>query len=592
MALFLALWCYPLQAEAACLGAEALPNRVIALVDGREESPFETSRIARRISSLLARKGLYPLYVDISEPLPVTFDTTHLAGVISWFAVDVPEAQKLADWLIARDKDCGETLAHVAIGQMGGAPIWQRLGVDRARGDILYDGARDKIKVAPNWEHSGTPVEVPPGVVLAPVLPSGGEPIVQISAEDGWAHVLGFQRGQNTWLSDHLVQGPAGRAAINLERVLASYKGSDPTPVPDLAMFQGRRIALSVLLADGWELRAHPSEDASLGTPAYTFVRRIFLADAVPVTFGWPDPILRTAPLPPHAAAAANDLIEASHVQSLPLKEAQNLLSLGTSPAIRLLPESLDGSNASPLPAHSTIVPLSGPAGFGDPTGLHARAAAVARSATPWPSAPDTLLVRAQDLLTEAGQTAVAQARALHASSSRAAMDLVQYAELLKGAMSTQIKPMGAHRWQITDRGALHTLRFDHSHNLSLDIDRSTGVLGSWTIGSALFIALDPAVDRAVVVLRAEHDAAETAAQKVEVVEAGPRLERLQRDGCLTTAMIEGSGQVTLRANFEPQILLEGKRLSVTSRPNDLWRFRVPEHQKDSLKLTLAVGCR
>jgi hypothetical protein len=593
VSLFFALWCYPSAPGAACVGVETLPNRVVVLVDGREETSFETSRIARKIAGPLAQKGLYPLYVDVAKPLPATLDTSPIAGVMSWFATDVPDAQKVADWLAARDNDCGTTLPHVAIGEMGGTPIWHRFGADPARAAILHGGERDKIQVAQDWVDSQTPVEVAPGVVVAPVLPSGGDPIVLISAEDGLQHVLGFQRDRHIWLSDRLMQDQFGttKTAINLDRVLAPFKSGDLSPVPDLAMFQGRRIALSVLLSDGWELRTSPSESTSLGIPAYALVQRIFLADAAPVTFGWPDPTTQEPPSETNAAAAIKTLTKAAQIHSLPRTGARGPLSFGSPMLIELLPASIEGSDASPLPDQSAIIPLAGPAGFGDPTGLHARAAAVARSDRPWPSAPDTLVVRAKDLLTEAGQIAVAQARALHASPDRAAINLTQYAELLKGALSTQIKPLGSHIWQITNRGALHTLRFERRGNLTLNIESSTGVLGSWIMGSALFVALDPAVGTALIALRAEHSAPNSDAQTLELVEAGPKLKQLHRNGCRGSALIEGSGQVTVRAQLEPQIFLGGDRLPVTPLPNNLWRFKVPDHLASLQGLSFAVGC-
>jgi hypothetical protein len=591
VSLFFAIWSSPFVSEAACLDVRTLPNRVIALIDGREEPSPETSRIARNLAGALAQKGLYPLYVDVAAPLPASLDTADLAGVLSWFASDVPDPQGVADWLAVKTKECGTALPHVAIGELGGAPLWHHFGVDRAGAAILHDGARHKVEVARDWMRTPSLVDVASGLVVAPVVPTGGVPIVRMNADDGMQRVLGFQRGKQTWLSDRLMPAHArpGDPSVDLDRLFAPYLGEALSPVPDLAMFQGRRIALSVLLADGWQLRAPPSEGASLGTPAYVLARKIFLADDAPVTFGWPDPVMQKGA--EEADAAAEDLIQAPHVHSLPRTETKEFLSLGVPFVIRLLPESTDGSDASPLPVQSAVVPLGGVSGFGDPAGLHARAAAVARSGKPWPSAPDMLVVRARDLLTEAGQSAVAQARALHASSNRAAMGMVQYAALLKGAVSTQIEPIGTHVWRVSNRGAMHSLRFDQSKGLQLDLTRSRGVLGSWLVGSALFVALDPAVKTAVVALSSERSGAGGELQAIELVEAGPKLEQLQRDGCRTTALIEGSGQITVRAPVEPQVQLEGDHLPVTARGHQLWQFVVPDRPTSSRKLSFAVGC-
>ncbi|PHQ62132.1 MAG: hypothetical protein COC10_11065 [Sphingobium sp.] len=436
-------------------------------------------------------------------------------------------------------------------------------------------------------------MDVAPGLVVAPVLPLDGVPIVRLEADDGLHRVLGFQREGQIWLSDRLMRKRAGTAGttVNLNRIFASYTGKDPYPVPDLAMFQGRRIALSVLLAEGWRLRAKRAESASLGVPAYVLARRVFQADNAPVTFGWPDPSTQEISDEPRAAAAIQELTTASHVHSLPLTETDGVLSLGWPVIIRLLPASTDGSNAFPLPLEAAVVPLAGQAGFADPTGLYARATAVTHSETPWPSAPDTLVVRAKDLLTEAGQAAVAQVRTVHASQDRAAMDVTQYAQILKGAVSIQIEPLGARVWQVANRGALQTLRFDRKGSFTLDMNRSDGVLGFWSIGPALFVALDPAVETVLVALTTKQSATEARLQAIELVEAGPKLERLQHDGCQTTALIEGSGQVTVRARLKPRVRLAGDRLPVTSLGQGLWQFIVPEPAKAAMVLSVAMGC-
>lgn len=593
VSLFLATWWYPLTSQAACDGARALPNRVIALIDGREENAAQTSRIARNLAGPLAQKGLFPVYLDVAQPLPNTFETSDIAGVVSWFVSDVPDPWGVAEWLAERDRECGMALPRVAVGELGGAPLWHAFGVDRARAVVLHDGARDKIKAARDWMPSQRPVVVAAGLVVAPVVPEGGAPIVRFRAEDGLKRVLGFRRGRQTWISDRLMPDGVGRttAALDFDLLFASYTPKGPYPVPDVAMFQGRRISLSVLLSEGWGLRASHSGAGSLGIPAYTLVQRVFGADGAPVTFGWTRLSTSQKSNEVEAAAAVKALIKASHVYSFPLKKSEEVWTLEAPQVLQFLPASTGGVNAYPLPSHSAVAPLIGPGGFGDPTGLHARAAAVARSAEPWPFAPDTMVVHAKDLLSEAGRVAVMQARALHASKERAAMHGGQYAELLKGAVSTQIEPLGSYVWRVSHRGELHSLRFDQGGSLTIDLTRSIGVLGTWTMGSALFVALDPAVETAFVALDPEPRTADARSQSIELVEAGPKLERLQREGCQTTVLTEGAGQITVRALHHPTVQLEGELLPVTSLGRNLWQLMVPDHHKASAEISFAVGC-
>ncbi len=80
-----------------------------------------------------------------------------------------------------------------------------------------------------------------------------------------------------------------------------------------------------------------------------------------------------------------------------------------------------------------------------------------------------------------------------------------EYAAIAEGFYETAIERLGEFRWRITNRGALQTLRFDPPlDGLDVDLERSTGVLGSRHDMGVLYVALDPAVETAVVALARE----------------------------------------------------------------------------------------
>ncbi len=95
------------------------------------------------------------------------------------------------------------------------------------------------------------------------------------------------------------------------------------------------------------------------------------------------------------------------------------------------------------------------------------------------------------------------------------------YARIADDFFVTEIEQVDLFSWAITGRGALQTMRFDAADQLAVDYTRSKGVLGANRHEGALLVALDPAVDRAIVTLRARSDtpapsASEPAATLVE----------------------------------------------------------------------------
>ncbi len=77
-----------------------------------------------------------------------------------------------------------------------------------------------------------------------------------------------------------------------------------------------------------------------------------------------------------------------------------------------------------------------------------------------------------------------------------------EYAAIAEGFYSARIVRDGDARWRVLDRGALQTLRFDPPLDAaSVDLGRSSGVIGYRRDAGALYIALDPAVAEPVVAL-------------------------------------------------------------------------------------------
>lgn len=75
------------------------------------------------------------------------------------------------------------------------------------------------------------------------------------------------------------------------------------------------------------------------------------------------------------------------------------------------------------------------------------------------------------------------------------------YAAIADGFFSTTIAQLDRSTWRIGNRGALQTVRFDDADRLGVDFGKSVGALGQQRKGTVLYVALDAAVDDALVAL-------------------------------------------------------------------------------------------
>ena len=87
------------------------------------------------------------------------------------------------------------------------------------------------------------------------------------------------------------------------------------------------------------------------------------------------------------------------------------------------------------------------------------------------------------------------------------------YAAIADSFFPTELWLDGPDRWSIQGRHDIETVRFDRAAGKSVDLPVSAGVLGMKRHGDALYVALDPAVERPIVALRDRDDDDRTADQ-------------------------------------------------------------------------------
>jgi polysaccharide biosynthesis protein PelA len=130
-------------------------------------------------------------------------------------------------------------------------------------------------------------------------------------------------------------------------------------------------------------------------------------------------------------------------------------------------------------------------------------------------------------------------------TSEVAPISASHYAAIADDFFGVTLEQLDFFSWAVSNRGALQTVRFDEADELDVDLAASTGVLGANRHERALYIALDAAVDRAVVTLRPRLEATvgtQGAGDLLSLVHSRWRLSARKFEGCGLTIEAEGYG--------------------------------------------------
>ena len=160
------------------------------------------------------------------------------------------------------------------------------------------------------------------------------------------------------------------------------------------------------------------------------------------------------------------------------------------------------------------------------------------------------------------------------------------YARIADDYFTTEIEQVDLFSWAVTSRGALQTVRFDSAEQLAVDHARSSGVLGSNRHEGALLVALDPAVDRAIVTLRARAEAQAAPAHPTTLIESRWSLRGQARDACSVRLEAQGfgAGEMIWQASAGRQFTVAAERGS-----QKLFQETVTADGDGRLKFTIAA---
>jgi hypothetical protein len=126
-------------------------------------------------------------------------------------------------------------------------------------------------------------------------------------------------------------------------------------------------------------------------------------------------------------------------------------------------------------------------------------------------------------------------------STALAPISANRFAAIVDGFFSTRIDRLGNATWRISNRGALQTVRFDAADGREVDLQSSIGVIGQRRVGRTIYVALDAAIEPAVVVL-SQHALSHTSREGLALVESRWLIRDAVNDGCALTFEAQGYG--------------------------------------------------
>jgi polysaccharide biosynthesis protein PelA len=300
-----------------------------------------------------------------------------------------------------------------------------------------------------------------------------------------------------------------GRWLINPFQFFRAALGADGLPIPDTTTVSGRRMYFGLLGAEGWSRPSKIEEFRDSGATASEVVLRELIRpfDNLPTTIDLPEDIF------PKSGRSA---IEARQV-------AQDML---TSPNVQRATRHFQASRSrfdAEYPSISNLSPLTSLVGdFGarrttnialnagaiydnaqatEENGFAALEQTAANTDAPRRLKPFNLNYQAGVGERPALLQSVRQLLQLASAAPLANVSADRYAAIVDGFFDARIERLGNRSWQIRNRGALQTMRFDDADGSDAALALSRGVIGQRHVGHALYVALDEAVDPAIVVL-------------------------------------------------------------------------------------------
>ncbi len=132
-----------------------------------------------------------------------------------------------------------------------------------------------------------------------------------------------------------------------------------------------------------------------------------------------------------------------------------------------------------------------------------------------------------------------------------------RYARIGKGFFTTELEKTNDSSWQIRNRGKLGTIRFDKGKDLTVDFDKSYGVIGQIHYQGSLYVALDEAIDEPIISIktRAADATQYPVAQQPYIISSRWRAWDLQNSDGTLHMNIQGFGKGEMQWRTAPSAI-------------------------------------
>ncbi|MFV0339635.1 MAG: hypothetical protein ACK5MA_03250 [Parachlamydiaceae bacterium] len=118
------------------------------------------------------------------------------------------------------------------------------------------------------------------------------------------------------------------------------------------------------------------------------------------------------------------------------------------------------------------------------------------------------------------------------------------YSKIVRGFYNTEILQVENNAWQIANRGALQTMRFDQAVFKGVDFNRSRGIIGQKHLHGSLYISLDEAEENPLIVIKEiEESTKEPSEAEFYLIDSRWIIRNIHRDSLSTVAFeMQGFG--------------------------------------------------
>lgn len=608
IALVIAVSLLTLQPGRTAVARESIPvkREILALYDGAQEGDADHTRIHRFAEMPLNHLGYILRFHDIRTKLPEPTEVEHYLAVLTWFAGSVSDGDSYLAWA---NQVSRMNVRSIVLGDVGVAinpaninavnRLLQVTGV-RHTGDYVAPTLSTQI------------VRKDPGLVefecrLDPVLPE--YPVLDAAGagsriglmlvsprEDGYRRTvlvaIGNKGGFAAFGFEFCHPRPPlyqGRWLINPFAFFRAALGRSDFPIPDTTTIAGRRIYFSRLQSKGWtrSSRIEGFEESAAMAAEVVIHELIEPLHDLPTTLelqdrdvaSWGRSAKQSKLVLQRLLAASNVDVSTRRLQGGLSRFDQEYPSIAN-----LLPL------ASAGPEPRTNEPMSDETAYrsGAPvgeTGFFAFKQTVVATESPRRLKP--LAVSYDASVGEYPALLRSVEEQLHAArlAALAPISADRYAAIVDGFFSTQIERIGGESWQIRNRGALQTLRFDGADEREVDLRASVGVIGQTRLGAALYVALDQAVEPAIVALRPS-SLSQAGQSGFSLIESRWLVRNVVKGECGLSFDVQGYGDGSLSWSTAP---LRPYLVTASRDGEELWRGTAEADRAGRLDLLIPI---